>query len=86
MKSTANEWAMASIILGSLIVFGTIAGYVMDIAPFHLHPDYSKDSCIVNYGTPDAYDQCMRMNPEFNPLPILLFLPFVLIPAFLRGD
>jgi hypothetical protein len=58
-----------------------MVGYGLNIQPFNTHHDYSKDGCIVDYGTPNAYDQCMRMNPEFNPIPAMAGSIIMLVSA-----
>jgi hypothetical protein len=53
-----------SAIFGIVLLAFSMVGYLLDISPFHLHPDYSKDPCVT------GNIQCLRMNPEFNPVPV----------------
>ncbi len=61
MPLSASE---LSAIVGIILLTFSMVGYLLDIPPFHLHPDYSKDPCV----TGNIY--CLRMNPEFNPIPV----------------
>jgi len=63
------------VIVGGFILLVSMVGYLADIPPFHLHPDYSKDPCS------NGNVHCMRINPEFNPIPLMVGMLVMVIPA-----
>ena len=71
--------------IGILITIVSFVGYFLDIPPFHLHPDYSKDQCCGSNSTHDfcaINDKgftCLRVNPEMNYIAISIGFFFVML-------